>query len=177
MKIRQVTLGAGCFWCVEAVFLEMKGIQNVLSGYMGGYVENPNYKAVCTGTTGHAEVVKLEFDEQLVSLTDILAVFFKLHDPTSLNQQGADVGTQYRSAIFTQNEVDKQLALNIIEALNQSGAFSKAIVTTVAMESKFYPAEEYHRNYLLNNPEQAYCRFVVQPKVDKFRKVFSDFLK
>lgn len=175
--MQEITLGGGCFWCLEAVYLEMNGVISVQNGYMGGHVENPTYEQVCTGNTGHAEVVHLRYDSELVSLQDILAVFFKVHDPTSLNRQGADVGTQYRSAIFTHQDDDGQICLNLIKELNESGAYTKPIVTEVQAAGIFYPAEAYHQNYFANHPEQAYCRFVVQPKVDKFRKVFSKYHK
>lgn len=173
--VQIITLGGGCFWCLEAVYLEMKGVLTVQSGYMGGHLEHPTYEQVCTGDTGHAEVVQLTYDQKLVSLHDILAVFFKVHDPTSLNRQGADVGTQYRSAIYTHQEADLEVCISLIKELNNSGAFNKPIVTEVKPAVIFYPAEDYHRNYFANHPEQAYCRFVVQPKVEKFRKVFSQF--
>lgn len=173
--MQEITLGGGCFWCLEAVYLEMKGILSVQSGYMGGQTPNPTYEEVCSGETGHAEVVSLKYDPNLVKLHEILAVFFKLHDPTSLNRQGADVGTQYRSVIFTNHPADAELSHQIIVALNESQVYSKPIVTEVLPASDFYPAEDYHQNYFANHPDQAYCRFVVQPKVEKFRKVFKDF--
>jgi methionine-S-sulfoxide reductase len=170
-----ITLGGGCFWCLEAVYLEMNGVISVESGYMGGHIEHPTYEQVCHGSTGHAEVVRLQYDSEKVSLQDILAVFFKIHDPTSLNRQGADVGTQYRSVIFTYQEADFTACEKLINELNESDAFAKPIVTEVQRAGIFYPAEDYHQNYFANHPEQAYCRFVVQPKVEKFRKVFSKY--
>ena len=175
--MQKITLGSGCFWCVEAVFDALKGVKQVTSGYSGGKISNPTYREVCSGLTGHAEVVQLEYDEKKVSLDEILEVFFQTHDPTTLNRQGADKGTQYRSAIFYHDEQQKEVAESIIEELNQSGAFDDPIVTEVTEFDTFYPAEEYHQNYFENNPEQGYCQMVVRPKVDKFKRVFADKLK
>lgn len=172
-----ITLGAGCFWCVEAVFQNLKGIVSVSSGYMGGSVNKPTYKEVCTGTTGHAEVIQLVYDKSLVRLEDILEAFFLTHDPTTLNRQGNDVGTQYRSAIFYHTEEQKLIAESIIAELNKSGAYPDKIVTEVVVEKEFFKAEDYHQNYFNDNKTQGYCQFVIQPKVDKFRKVFKDKLK
>ncbi len=172
-----ITLGAGCFWCVEAVFQNLKGIVSVSSGYMGGSVNKPTYKEVCTGTTGHAEVVQLVYDKSLVRLEDILEAFFLTHDPTTLNRQGNDVGTQYRSSIFYHTDEQKIIAESIIAELNKSGAYPDKIITEVVSEKEFFKAEDYHQNYFNDNKTQGYCQFVIQPKVDKFRKVFKDKLK
>lgn len=173
----EAVFGAGCFWCVEAVFQELKGVESVESGYMGGTVDNPTYQEVCTGRTGHAEVAKITYDPNVVSFKELLEVFWKTHDPTTLNQQGADVGTQYRSAIFYMNEEQKELAEKYKKRLNESGAFSAPIVTEITKASIFYPAENYHQDYYSLNPNQGYCRYVIQPKVEKFRKAFADKLK
>lgn len=175
--MQKITLGSGCFWCVEAVFDALKGVKKVTSGYSGGKIANPTYREVCSGLTGHAEVVQLDYDEGEISLEQILEVFFKTHDPTTLNRQGADKGTQYRSAIFYHNKQQKETAESIIKELNQSGAFDDPVVTEVTEFDTFYKAEEYHQNYYRNNPEQGYCQMVVRPKVEKFRQVFSDKLK
>lgn len=172
-----VTLGAGCFWCVEAIFQELKGVTKVESGYSGGSVENPTYEQVCDGTTGHAEVVQVSFDSNVISLKEILEVFFQTHDPTTLNRQGADVGTQYRSAVFYHNDEQKEVSEEVIEALNDASAFPDPIVTEVTAYSDFYKAENYHQDYFNNNQSYPYCRAVIQPKLDKFRKVFQDKLK
>ncbi len=176
-KTEIAVFGGGCFWCVEAVFQELKGVYKAESGYAGGNVKNPSYNAVCSGTTGHAEVVKITFDPDVVSFETLLSVFFKTHDPTSLNRQGNDVGTQYRSVIFYTSDIQKETAERIIKALNSEHAYSKSIVTEVSKLDTFYMAEEYHQNYYLNNPNQGYCSYVIQPKVEKFRKVFEDKLK
>lgn len=177
-KTDTVILGAGCFWCVEAVFQELKGVLKVESGYTGGQTLNPTYKDVCTGTTGHAEVARIVYDPSQVTLDEILEVFWQTHDPTTLNRQGADVGSQYRSAIFYLNEEQKRIAEGYKAKLDVSGAFEKPIVTEIsAFDGKFYVAEDYHQNYYSLNPEQGYCRMVIRPKVEKFRKVFSDKLK
>ena len=172
-----ITLGAGCFWCVEAVYKELKGVVSVQSGYSGGEIVNPSYKEVCNGTTGHAEVCQLEYNSREITLVEILEVFFKVHDPTQLNRQGNDVGTQYRSAIFYENEEDKVVALNIIDKLNNSGAFSNTIVTEVTKYKNFFPAEDYHNDYFALNGENPYCQMVVKPKVEKFKKAFDSKLK
>lgn len=172
-----ITLGAGCFWCVEAVFVELKGVHSVTSGYMGGHVKNPAYREVCNGTTGHAEVAQLKFDPSLVSVASILEVFWQTHDPTTLNRQGADVGTQYRSAIFFHDEEQGRIARELRSKLDESGAFSAPIVTEIVPATEFYPAENYHQNYYSLNGEQGYCQMVIRPKLDKFRKVFADRLK
>jgi peptide-methionine (S)-S-oxide reductase len=172
-----ITLGAGCFWCVEAVFLELKGVVSVTSGYMGGHVKNPSYKEVCNGTTGHAEVARIVFDPTVISLDEILEVFWMTHDPTTLNRQGADVGTQYRSAVFHHSEEQRMLAERYKAELDKSGAFQAPIVTEIVPASTFYEAEDYHQNYYALNGEQGYCRMVIRPKLDKFRKVFADRLR
>jgi peptide-methionine (S)-S-oxide reductase len=171
------TLGAGCFWCVEAVFQNLNGVISVTSGYSGGAIKNPSYKEVCTGQTGHAEVCNITYDPSKVSFDEILEVFWKTHDPTTMNQQGNDVGTQYRSAIFYHNENQKELAEKYKKELNESGAFDNPIVTEIAPYTNFYKAEDYHQNYFNENGDQPYCRFVIQPKVEKFKKVFKDKLK
>jgi peptide-methionine (S)-S-oxide reductase len=172
-----ITLGAGCFWCVEAVFQNLKGVVSVTSGYMGGTVDMPTYKQVCTGTTGHAEVAQLVYDKSQVRLEEILEAFFLTHDPTTLNRQGNDYGTQYRSAIFYHNDIQKKIAEDIILELDQSKAYPNKIVTEIAAAKTFYRAEDYHQNYYNDNKEQGYCQYVIQPKLEKFRKVFKDKLK
>jgi len=169
--------GAGCFWCVEAVFQELRGVELVESGYMGGHKADPTYEEVCTGQTGHAEVTKITFDPTLIGYADLLTVLFEVHDPTTLNQQGADKGTQYRSAIYYTNDDQKELALKAKEAADKSGVWSNPIVTEVTESSTFYMADNYHQNYFKNNPEASFCSFVIRPKVDKFKKRFGDMLK
>ncbi|HRH39063.1 MAG TPA: peptide-methionine (S)-S-oxide reductase MsrA [Flavobacteriales bacterium] len=172
-----ITLGAGCFWCVEAVFVELKGVKSVTSGYMGGTVKNPSYREVCTGTTGHAEVARIVYDPAVLSADELLEVFWQTHDPTTLNRQGADVGTQYRSAIFYHTEAQRNIAEAYKKKLDESGAFRAPITTEVSPAGAFYPAEDYHQNYYALNGEQGYCQMVIKPKLDKFRKVFADKLK
>lgn len=169
-----ITLGAGCFWCIEAVFLELKGVHSVTSGYMGGQTKNPTYKDISTGTTGHAEVARIVFDTSVISLDEVLEVFWMTHDPTTLNRQGADVGTQYRSAVFYANEAQRELAQRYKDELDKSGAFPGPIVTEITPASVFYEAENYHKDYYAQNSEQGYCRMVIRPKLEKFRKVFPD---
>ncbi|MBL8163026.1 MAG: peptide-methionine (S)-S-oxide reductase MsrA [Anaerolineae bacterium] len=164
------TLAGGCFWCLEAVYDQLRGVISVESGYEGGHVQNPNYKQVCTGMTGHAEVVKVTFNPQEISFRDLLDVFFTVHDPTTLNRQGADVGTQYRSAIFYHSPEQKAVAEQVIAELTASKLWRDPIVTEVAPTTTFYEAEGYHQEYFANNPDQGYCRMVVAPKVAKFRK-------
>ena len=176
-KVETVTLGAGCFWCLEAVFQELKGVISVESGYCGGTVENPNYKQVCSGTTGHAEVCQIKFDPSVLPFKDVLEVFFKTHDPTTLNRQGNDKGTQYRSAIFYHSPEQKALAEKIKKELDESKAWDKPIVTEITEFKKFWKAEDYHQNYFKNNPGQGYCAYVIAPKMEKFRHVFGDKLK
>ena len=171
------TLAGGCFWCLEAVFDELNGVISVESGYSGGHVEEPSYQAVCTGITGHAEVVQVTFDSSLLSYRDLLTVFFTVHDPTTLNRQGADVGTQYRSVIFYHNEAQRADAEAVIRELTESRLWPNPIVTEVTKFEKFYMAEDYHQEYFANNPYQPYCMAVVAPKVVKFRKHFVGRLK
>ena len=171
------TLGAGCFWCVEAVFDDLKGVEDVVSGYSGGEIENPTYRDVCSGSTGHAEVIQIKFNPQEISFRDILRVFFTVHDPTTLNRQGGDVGTQYRSAIFYHSPEQKQIAHEVIEEITAERIYDNPIVTEVVAFADFYPAEDYHQEYFANNPTQPYCAAVVAPKVRKFRDKFADRLK
>jgi peptide-methionine (S)-S-oxide reductase len=171
------TFGSGCFWCVEAVFAELKGVYKVESGYSGGEIKNPSYKEVCTGRTGHAEVVQITFNPQEILFSDLLEVFFSTHDPTTLNRQGADVGTQYRSAIFYHNPEQERLAKLAIEIGNQSGDWSSPIVTEVTAFTNFFKAEDYHQDYYSLNQSQPYCQIVITPKIDKFRKKFHEKLK
>ncbi len=171
------TLAGGCFWCLEAVFDELRGVENVDSGYAGGLLPNPSYKQVCTGTTGHAEVVQISFDPALISYRDLLEVFFTIHDPTTLNRQGPDVGTQYRSAIFYHDERQKAIAEEVIAELNDAGLWDARIVTEVTPLETFYPAEDYHRDYFRRNPDQSYCAVVIAPKVAKARSKFLERLK
>jgi peptide-methionine (S)-S-oxide reductase len=171
------TLGGGCFWCIEAPFDDLKGVEKAVSGYSGGEKENPTYQEVCYGNTGHAEVVNVYFDPSVISYEDILKVFFTLHDPTTLNRQGNDVGTQYRSAIFYHNAAQKQSAEKIISEIQKSGLYSRKIVTEVTKFTRFYPAENYHQEYYKLNGHAPYCQFVISPKMSKFRKEFKDRLK
>ena len=171
------TLAGGCFWCLEAVFENLRGVSRVESGYMGGAAANPSYRDVCSGTTGHAEVVQVTYDPAVVSFADLLDVFFTIHDPTTLNRQGNDVGTQYRSAIFYHTPEQKQAAEAKIAELTAAQLFDRPIVTEVAAAGPFYRAEDYHQGYFRAHPEQGYCTFVVAPKVAKFRKHFADRLK
>jgi peptide-methionine (S)-S-oxide reductase len=172
------TFATGCFWCTEAVFEELNGVLSVTSGYSGGQVANPTYKAVCTGETGHAECVQVVYEPNKISYDELLEVFFEVHDPTSLNRQGADIGTQYRSAIFYHNDEQKQKAEYYKNELNKSGAYDKSIVTEIAPVSKFYPAEDYHQEYYDNNKNtNPYCSVVIRPKLEKFEKVFAKKLK
>jgi peptide-methionine (S)-S-oxide reductase len=171
------TLGAGCFWCVEAVFDALIGAESVESGYSGGHTENPTYKEVCGETTGHAEVVQITFDENVISFREILEVFFTVHDPTTLNRQGGDIGTSYRSAIFYHSDEQKTVAEETIKYFNEQGIYDNPIVTQLAPFTKFYIAENYHQEYFANNPNQPYCAAVVAPKVAKFRQKFIDKLK
>jgi peptide-methionine (S)-S-oxide reductase len=176
-ELEKATLGGGCFWCTEAVYLQLNGVVDVKPGYSGGHVKNPTYNEVCTGNTGHAEVVQVTFDPEIVSFSEILEVFFVTHDPTTLNRQGNDVGTQYRSAIFYHSEKQKQTALDIIKALEKEKAYKNPIVTEVTAFDTFYVAEDYHINYFARNKNQPYCQYVVAPKVEKFKKVFKDKMK
>lgn len=176
-NLQTATLAGGCFWCLEAVFDEVKGVQGVESGYAGGHVDNPSYRAVCNGDTGHAEVVQVHFDPSIVSYRDLLNVFFAIHDPTTLNRQGADVGTQYRSAIFYHDEEQKKVAEELIKDLNTQKIWDRPIVTQVEKLDKFFMAEDYHQEYFVRNQYQPYCMAVVAPKVSKFRKHFLELLK
>ena len=175
--MEKATFGAGCFWCVEAIFTELKGVVSVEPGYAGGAIENPTYKAVCSGTTGHAEVAQITYDPSVITFDKLLSVFWKTHDPTTLNKQGADEGTQYRSVIFFHTEEQKSLAEKYKQQLSESGAWDNPIVTEISELTKFYIAENYHRDYYANNKDNQYCRYVIQPKVEKFRKVFVEELK
>lgn len=176
-KIETATFGGGCFWCTEAVFQRLNGVIKVESGYSGGNVPNPTYEAVCTGKTGHAECINISFDPKIISYKKLLEVFFKTHDPTSLNRQGADVGTQYRSVIFFHNDEQKKIAEEIIKKLNDEKIWDKQIVTEISAFKKFYKAENYHQNYYNNNTNQGYCAFVITPKIAKFEKVFKELLR
>jgi peptide-methionine (S)-S-oxide reductase len=171
------TLGGGCFWCTEAIYKELKGVESVSPGYSGGHVKNPSYKEVCSGSTGHAEVVQITFDPAQVSFAGILEVFFKTHNPTELNRQGNDIGTQYRSAVFYHSEEQKQTAEKAIQLMKEEKVYEDPIVTEVTKFEDFYPAEDYHKNYFELNKNQPYCRMVVAPKVEKFEKIFKDRLK
>jgi peptide-methionine (S)-S-oxide reductase len=171
------TLAGGCFWCLEAVYDELRGVERVRSGYSGGQRPNPTYEQVCSGTTGHAEVVQISFDPDIVSYRELLEVFFTIHDPTTLNRQGNDVGTQYRSAIFYHTPEQKEIAEAVIAELRDSNVWDDPIVTEVTEFTNFYPAEEYHTDYFKRNPGQAYCNVVIAPKVAKFRKQFLEKLK
>lgn len=171
-----ITLGAGCFWCVEAQLQLLQGVVRVVSGYAGGTVKNPSYREVCTGATGHAEVVQVIYNPSVLSTDALLAAFWQSHDPTQLNRQGNDVGTQYRSVIFYHNEAQRELALNYIAKLNNEKVYDKPVVTQVQPITIFYPAEDYHQNYYRLNSEQGYCQYVIQPKLEKFKKVFKDKL-
>lgn len=177
MKREVATLAGGCFWCLEAVFDQLQGVEDVVSGYSGGTVPNPTYKHVCSGDTGHAEVVQVTFDPDVLSYRDLLRVFFTIHDPTTPNRQGGDVGTQYRSAIFTHSPEQEQAAEEIIGELNEAGIWDDPIVSEVVPLEAFYPAEDYHQEYFARNPNQGYCRMVIAPKVAKFRKQYFERLK
>jgi peptide-methionine (S)-S-oxide reductase len=171
------TLAGGCFWCLEAAFDRLQGVVSVIPGYTGGQAPNPSYRGVCTGTTGHAEAVQLTFDPDVISFRELLDVFFSIHDPTTLNYQGADYGTQYRSAIFYHTPEQKQEAERIIGELTASGVWPRPIVTEVNPLTEFYPAEEYHHQYFRRNPEQGYCQVVISPKLDKFRRKYAARLR
>jgi peptide-methionine (S)-S-oxide reductase len=175
-ELDTATFGGGCFWCVEAVFQQLEGVAKVVSGYAGGKVSNPTYKEICTGRTGHAEVCQIIYDPQKITYTELLQAFFSSHDPTTLNRQGADVGTQYRSVIMYHTEAQKREAQQIIKELNAK-VFDNKIVTELTYNQPFYKAEDYHQNYYNLNPEQSYCSYVITPKLEKFRKVFKDKLK
>ncbi len=176
-KLDTATFGEGCFWCTEAVFERLKGVNSVVSGYSGGTVTNPTYEEVCTGKTGHAEVTQIIYDPNVISYQELLIVFFRTHDPTTLNKQGADTGTQYRSVIFYHNEKQKELAEFAKKKINEEKLYDNPVVTEIAPFTKFYKAEDYHQNYYDNNPNQGYCAFVIAPKVEKFEKLFKGKLK
>jgi peptide-methionine (S)-S-oxide reductase len=173
----RATFGAGCFWCVEAIFLRLEGVTSVVSGYSGGHVENPTYRQVCTGTTGHAEAVQVTYDPSKVSYEEILEVFFKTHDPTTKDRQGPDSGPQYRSVIFFHDEAQRASAERVKKELDEAKIWDDPIVTEIAPFTKFYPAEAYHQNYFAENPNQGYCRAIIVPKVEKFEKLFKEKLK
>ena len=175
--MEQATLGGGCFWCLEAVFELVEGVSLVKSGYVGGAAPNPTYEQVCTGTTGHAEVVQVQYDPEVISYGELLEIFFGVHDPTTLDRQGNDVGTQYRSAIFYHDEAERDIAIEVIKELDQDGPWEGSIVTTVEPLGSFYPAEDYHDEYFRRNGGQPYCRVVVAPKVAKFRQRFAHRMK
>lgn len=177
MQNEVATLGGGCFWCLEAVYDQLKGVTDVVSGYSGGHDERPTYEAVCRGTTGHAEVVQVTFDPAVISFRDLLDVFFTIHDPTTLNRQGADVGTQYRSAIFYHSAEQQAAAQEVIAEITAGELWPDPIVTEVVPLTKFYPAEDYHQEYFARNPYQGYCQVVIAPKVAKFRKQYLERLK
>ena len=171
------TLGNGCFWCTEAIFEKLKGVESAISGYSGGLTENPTYKEVCSGETGHAEVLQITYDPAIISFSELLEVFWKTHDPTTLNRQGNDVGTQYRSVVFYHNEEQKKLAEEYKQKLEEAKVFDDPIVTEITKFDKFYTAENYHQDYYEQNKSQPYCNFVITPKVEKFKKVFKEKLK
>ncbi|GAB3984553.1 peptide-methionine (S)-S-oxide reductase MsrA [Spirosoma terrae] len=177
VNFEKATFGTGCFWCTEAMYNSLDGVISAISGYEGGQNPNPTYKEVCTGTTGHAECVEVTYDPAKITYQELLQAFFRSHDPTTLNRQGADVGTQYRSVIFYHNDEQKQLAETAKAELNKAGAYDRPIVTEISPASTFYEAEAYHQNYFAKNPDQGYCAFVIAPKLDKFRKVFKEKLK
>jgi len=176
-EIEVATLGSGCFWCTEAFFLRVKGIESVVSGYSGGKVKNPTYREVCSGLTGHAEVIQVKFDPALISYSEVLEIFWNTHDPTTLNKQGADEGTQYRSVVFYHSESQKQTAEDYKKQLDKSGVYKNPIVTEISPFTVFYPAEDYHQNYYALNPNQGYCQYVIRPKIEKFNKQYAAKLK
>jgi peptide-methionine (S)-S-oxide reductase len=177
IKLEKATLGNGCFWCTEAIFQQLKGVASVVSGYSGGHDPSPDYKKVCSGSTGHAECLEINYDPAIISFAELLEVFFSTHDPTSLNRQGEDIGTQYRSVIFHHNTDQLETSQAYIKQINESGKFPKAIVTTLEPYTLFHPAEDYHHNYFQLNGHNPYCRLVVKPKVEKFIKKYDDKLK
>lgn len=174
--MQTATLAGGCFWCTEAVFLRLRGVESVIPGYTGGSVPNPSYEAVCTGTTGHAEAVQISFDPDQITYEDLLHVFFKLHDPTTLNRQGADVGTQYRSAVYYHDEEQRQTAERVIQEVSASGEYADPVVTEVTAAGPYYQAEDYHRDFYDRNREYGYCRYVIDPKITKLYKTFEEKL-
>ena len=175
-NLQKATLGGGCFWCLEAVYQQVRGVVHVESGYTGGQTLNPDYDSVCAGKTGHAEVVQIEFDANVLTYQKILEIFFAIHDPTTLNRQGNDIGSQYRSVIYAHDKEQRMIAQDVIQQLTQENIFDQPIVTELADLPTYYKAEEYHQNYFNNHPEQGYCAFVVSPKVSKFRKQFAELL-
>lgn len=175
-NLQKATLGGGCFWCLEAVYQQVRGVVHVESGYTGGQTLNPDYDSVCTGKTGHAEVVQIEFDANVLTYQKILEMFFAIHDPTTLNRQGNDIGSQYRSVIYAHDKQQRLLAEEVIKQLAAENIFDQPIVTELADLPTYYPAEDYHQNYFNNHPDQGYCAFVVSPKVSKFRKQFAELL-
>ncbi|MBI1307359.1 MAG: peptide-methionine (S)-S-oxide reductase MsrA [Bacteroidetes bacterium] len=177
LNLDTATFGAGCFWCVEAIFQDMKGVVKVESGYAGGHVKNPSYKEVCAGTTGHTEVAQIYFDPKIISYDTLLTIFWHAHDPTTMNRQGNDVGYQYRSVIYYHNEKQKEQAEKSKAETDSSGLWENPIVTAIEPVNNYYPAEDYHQNYFSNNPNQGYCSYVIAPKVQKIRKEFKDLLK
>ena len=176
-KLQTATFGSGCFWCTEAIFKRVRGVTSVVSGYAGGKTDNPSYEDVCSGTTGHAEVIQIKFDPLVVSYDELLEIFWKTHDPTTLNRQGADVGTQYRSVIFYNDDNQKKTAESYKLDLSKAGIWKDPIVTEISPLKKFYPAEKYHQDYYQQNPNQGYCSFVITPKIEKFERIFKDKMK
>jgi peptide-methionine (S)-S-oxide reductase len=176
-KSELATFGTGCFWCTEAVFQRLKGVSKVVSGYTGGHVVNPTYRQVCTGETGHAEAIQITYDPAVITFPELLEVFWRSHDPTTLNRQGNDVGTQYRSAIFTHSDQQKKLAELYKRKIDTAKVYADPVVTEIVPSTIFYPAENYHQNYFNDNPQQPYCRAIIKPKVDKLKAVFRDKLK
>lgn len=176
-NLKEATFGGGCFWCTEAVFQRIEGVEEVISGYSGGDIKNPSYREVCTGRTGHAEVIRVLYDPEKVKYEELLEVFFKTHDPTTLNRQGNDVGTQYRSVIFYHDEQQEKIAKEVKEKLSKAGIWTDPIVTEISPVKNFYKAEEYHQNYFNNNKNQPYCRIVIIPKLEKFEEVFGEMVK
>jgi len=177
IKMEIATFGGGCFWCTEAVFQRLNGVEKVVSGYAGGHVNNPTYKEICTGTTGHAEVIQITYNPEVISYLELLQVFFETHDPTTLNRQGNDVGTQYRSVIYFHSSEQEEIARKVKNDLNSENVFEKPVVTEISAIYNYYPAEDYHQEYYNNNSNQGYCTFVIAPKIEKLKKVFGDKLK
>ena len=177
MELETATFGGGCFWCTEAVFQELKGVKSVVSAYTGGQIENPTYEQICTGQTGHAEVIQIKYDPEVIPFEKLLEVHMITHDPTTLNRQGADTGTQYRSAVFYHSPEQRDAAIAVIERLDEAGVYNNPIVTEVTEASIVYPAEDYHQNYFAQNPNQGYCRSTIPPKLAKLKKVFADLMK
>lgn len=176
MNLEKATFGSGCFWCTEAIFLNVKGVHSVVSGFSGGHVKNPAYREVVSGRTGHAEVIQLSYDPEVISYDELLEIFWQTHDPTTLNRQGNDVGTQYRSVIFYHSDTQRELAEKYKAGLDVAGVFDGPVVTEISPFKDFYPAEDYHQNYFNLNGEQPYCAFLIRPKVEKFKKVFKEKL-